>query len=480
MSRGHAVGDPRSLPARARPQPSSDGIALAVLGTGYLGATHAICMASLGHRVVGVDSDAIKVEALIAGRVPFYEPDLAPMLGSWRDAGSLTFTTDPTSVEADIYFLCVPTPQEANGKRCDLGPVHSALRALAPQLRAGDVVVGKSTVPVGTAASLLALLRRLRPDIEVSLCWNPEFLREGHAVEDTLRPSRLVLGIADGDKRSEVLLRRVYAPLIQAGCPVIVTDLATAELMKVAANAFLATKISFINAMAQVCDAADADVVTLAEGLGLDPRIGAGSLAPGLGFGGGCLPKDLHALQARAEELGVGDAVAFLEDVDAVNEQVRTGVVSAARDAVGGDLAGVRIAALGAAFKAGSDDVRESPALAVIARLAAEGARVRVYDPEAMARAAIDVPAAEYVASAQAAMLGAELTMVLTEWPEFARIDPTQAAGWVRLPVMIDARHIVDRGAWQSAGWTVRAPGRRPYEPTAAPSEPYARGAVSG
>lgn len=433
---------------------------ISVVGTGYLGATHAACMAELGHEVVGVDSDAEKVAALTTGCAPFSEPGLDALLGEHVATGRLRFTTDLTSVAswADVHFVCVGTPQAAQGEHADLGAVEAVVHALAASATRDCLVVGKSTVPAGTTTRLRGDVARLaRPGVRVGLAWNPEFLREGHAVEDTLRPDRLVLG-AD-DHGAEVVMRAVYRDLLDAGVPVHVTDPTTAELAKGAANAFLATKISFVNALAEMCDAAGADVTALADVLGSDPRIGRRFLDAGLGFGGGCLPKDIRALGARADELGTRGVGALLREVDRVNLGVRERVVRLAGELAGGDVRGRRVAVLGAAFKPGSDDVRDSPALDVATRLHRAGASVSVYDPEALATGRAVAPELRFVAAAETALRDADLVLHLTEWPEFADLDPTQVATLVRGRVLLDARNRLDLARWATAGWTVRGLG---------------------
>ncbi len=441
---------------------------ISVIGTGYLGATHAICMAVLGFRVVGVDSDPAKVAALADGCVPFYEPGLPEMLRKALDSGRLRFSTDVAEAAAfgDVHFVCVGTPQHPATGAADLGHVEAAVRGLAPHLRPGALVVGKSTVPVGTAARLAALVRALAPaGVDAEVAWNPEFLREGFAVEDTLRPERLVFGVSSARAREQ--LEACYRPLLDDRVPVVVTDLATAELVKVAANSFLATKISYINAMAEVCEAAGADVTRLAEALALDSRIGGRFLRPGLGFGGGCLPKDLRAFVHRAEELGVGPAVSFLHDVDAINGRRRTRVVDLVRRQAGGALYGVPVCVLGAAFKPDSDDVRDSPALDVARMLHEEGASVRVFDPQAMDNARRVLPQVRYESSALRAATGARVVALLTEWEQFRALDPELLARRVDARAVVDARHALDEAAWRRAGWTYLAPGRAAEDPPA-------------
>ncbi|HEU5427608.1 MAG TPA: UDP-glucose/GDP-mannose dehydrogenase family protein [Actinocrinis sp.] len=434
---------------------------ITVVGTGYLGATHAICMAVLGFDVLGVDVAQDKVDRLNAGQVPFFEPGLPELLVKALESGKLRFTTDYAEAGAfgDVHFVCVGTPQLAGSNAADLRYVESAVTALAPYLNRRVLVVGKSTVPVGTAARLTGLLRALAPAGEqVELAWNPEFLREGFAVEDTLRPDRLVFGVESAWAQEQ--LRTVFAPVIEQGSPVVVTDLSTAELVKVAANSFLATKISYINAMAEVCEATGADVHLLAEALSFDSRIGGRFLRPGLGFGGGCLPKDIRAFAHRAEELGVGQAVAFLHEVDAINRRRRSRTVDLVRELAGGSLQGARIAALGAAFKPNSDDIRDAPALDVARMLQEAGAAVRVYDPEAMHNARRAYPSLEYAPSTLDAARDADVVVLLTEWTEFREIDPDALGAVVAQRKVVDGRHALDQAAYRAAGWEYRALGR--------------------
>ena len=432
---------------------------IGVLGTGYLGATHAAAMASLGYDVVAMDVDAEKVASLAAGRLPFFEPGLPELLGEQLASGRLRFTTsyEEVAAGADVHFLCVGTPQKAGEQAADVSYVEAVVEGLAPHLDQECLVVGKSTVPVGTAARMAERLASLVPaGAEVELAWNPEFLREGYAVEDTLRPDRLVIGVTS--ERAEKILRDVYSPVLEQGVPLVVTDLATAELVKGAANAFLATKISFINAMAELCEHAGGDVLALSEALGHDTRIGRRFLSAGLGFGGGCLPKDLRAFAARAAELGAD--LSFLKEVDAINMRRRQRVVDLTRELVGGSLLGTHVGVLGAAFKPDSDDIRDSPALNVAAQLQLQGAAVRVYDPEAMDNARRLFPTLVYVDSAFEACRSADLVLHLTEWREFAEIDPAELGEVVGQRRIVDGRNTLDRSAWESAGWTYRGLGR--------------------
>ncbi|HEY8727978.1 MAG TPA: UDP-glucose/GDP-mannose dehydrogenase family protein [Acidothermaceae bacterium] len=434
---------------------------VSVIGTGYLGATHAACMAELGFDVIGYDVDEAKIELLRSGRVPFFEPGLPELVTKQVEAGRLRFTTDIAEVAefADVHFICVGTPQVKDGFAADLKYVYAALESLAPLLTRDALVVGKSTVPSGTAAALAIRLAELAPGGDsVELAWNPEFLREGFAVKDTLRPERLVIGVESA--RAEKILREVWAPLTDAGIPLIVTDFATAELVKVAANSFLATKISFINAMAEICETTGADVTQLAAALALDTRIGGRFLHAGLGFGGGCLPKDIRAFMARAEELGVDQAVGFLREVDAINQRRRARMVDLAREQVGGDFTDKRIGVLGAAFKPNSDDVRDSPALDVAASIHGEGGVVSVYDPEAMPNARTRNPDLTYASSTVAACTDADVVLHLTEWREFRDLDPSVLSAVVASKHIVDGRNALDPARWRAAGWTYRALGR--------------------
>ncbi len=434
---------------------------LTILGTGYLGATHAVCMAELGFEVLGMDTDAGKVASLAAGVVPFHEPGLQELLQQNLATGRLRFTTSYAEVAefGDVHFLCVGTPQKKGEYAADLTYVDAVVDGLGPLLTRPCLVAGKSTVPAGTAERLADRLAEIAPvGAAAELAWNPEFLREGFAVEDTLTPDRLVFGVRS--EAAEVRLREAFAPVLALGTPVVVTDLATAQLVKVAANAFLATKISFINAMAEVCEATGADVVTLSKSLSYDTRIGGRFLQAGLGFGGGCLPKDIRAFMARAGELGVDQALSFLREVDAINLRRRARTVDLARELLDGSLAGTRVAVLGAAFKPDSDDIRDSPALDVAASCQRQGAAVRVYDPAAMDNARREHPELAYSPSASHALAHADVVLHLTEWAEFRALDPAEVKSLVASPNIVDGRNALDPVAWRDAGWTYRALGR--------------------
>ncbi|MFI5809162.1 UDP-glucose dehydrogenase family protein [Streptomyces sp. NPDC051561] len=438
---------------------------ITVIGTGYLGATHAAAMAELGFEVLGLDVVPEKIEMLSAGRVPMYEPGLEELLhkhveGLEGSSGRLRFTMDYAEAGAfgDVHFVCTNTPQKHGEYACDMSYVNSAFTSLAPHLKSDALVVGKSTVPVGSAARLKELLAQQAPE-GVELAWNPEFLREGFAVQDTLHPDRIVAGVES--ERAEKILREVYATPLSEGSPFVVTDFPTAELVKTAANSFLATKISFINAMAEVCEAADGDVAKLAEAIGHDDRIGKKFLRAGIGFGGGCLPKDIRAFMARAGELGADQALTFLREVDSINMRRRGHMVELAREALGeGGFLGKRVAVLGATFKPDSDDVRDSPALNVAGQIHLQGGQVTVYDPKGMANARRVFPTLAYADTALDAVRGADVVLHLTEWTEFRELDPAELAKAVAHPLILDGRNALDPTKWREAGWTFRAMGR--------------------
>ena len=437
---------------------------MTVIGTGYLGATHAACMAELGHEVLGVDVDENKIEALKNSKVPFYEPGLPEVLERNIDAGRLSFTTDyaQAAAFANVHFIGVGTPQQRGSYAADTRYVEAVIDDLVPQLEGEHLILGKSTVPVGTAAALQERADKLVAangnKAQVEIAWNPEFLREGYAVKDTIEPDRIVLGVRGGTNAEEIA-REIYATPLANNTPFIVTDLQTAELVKVSANAFLATKISFINAVSEVCEIVGADVTQLADAIGYDDRIGRKFLGAGLGFGGGCLPKDIRAFMARAGEVGADQALTFLREVDAINMRRRQRVIDLAREELG-SLIGRNITVLGAAFKPNSDDVRDSPALAVAGQLSLAGASVKVYDPQGMDNARKVFPTLDYATSLEDALNGAELVILATEWSEFKEMDPVWAAELVDRQLLIDGRNVLPVADWQNAGWQLRALGR--------------------
>ena len=434
---------------------------ISVIGCGYLGAVHAAAMAGLGHDVVGVDVDEAKIALLVSGRAPFFEPGLPEMLATGIAQGRLSFSTDISRVKgSQIHFVAVGTPQKKGENAADLTHVNAAIEALLPYLGEGELVAGKSTVPVGTAERLAG--RIADAGSGAMLAWNPEFLREGFAVQDTISPDRLVYGVAAGEMgaAARALLDEVYATALSKDTPLVVTDYATAELVKVSANAFLATKISFINAMAEIAESTGADVTQLADAIGFDARIGRRFLNAGVGFGGGCLPKDIRAFTARAEELGRGESVAFLKEVDSINLRRRQKVVDLVVESFGGSVFGKRVAVLGLAFKPDSDDIRDSPALDVAVQLKGLGAEVLAIDPEANSNAARTHPQLNYVSDVDDALTGAEAVVVVTEWKQFRELDPVRVAGLVSRPFVIDGRNCLDPAAWRAAGWTYKGLGR--------------------
>jgi UDPglucose 6-dehydrogenase len=434
---------------------------ISVIGCGYLGAVHAAAMAKLGHEVIGIDVDERKIADLQAGRAPFFEPGLPELLAEVQATGRLSFSSSMADAAgARVHFVCVGTPQRKGENAADLRYVNAAFSSLAPFVGEGDTVVGKSTVPVGTAARLARELAEAAP--EAVLAWNPEFLREGFAVADTLTPDRFVYGVPEGaaGEAATAALDEVYSVPLSDGTPRLVTDYATAELVKAAANSFLATKISFINAMAEVCEAAGADVATLADAIGMDERIGRRFLNAGVGFGGGCLPKDIRAFMARAGELGADQALTFLREVDAINMRRRTRAVEMARELCGGWLIGRRITVLGAAFKPDSDDVRDSPALSVAAQLQLQGATVTVTDPEALANAKDRFPELHYEPVLESALAGAHVLVLLTEWKQYRNLDPAAVGTQVAERNILDGRNVLDPAAWRGAGWNYKGIGR--------------------
>ncbi|MCI3240974.1 UDP-glucose dehydrogenase family protein [Streptomyces spinosisporus] len=440
---------------------------ITVIGTGYLGATHAAAMAELGFEVLALDVVREKIEKLQRAEAPMFEPGLEELLrkhvaGFEGSSGRLRFTQDWAEVGAfgDVHFVCVNTPQKHGEYACDMSYVDAAIASLAPHLTGPALVVGKSTVPVGSADRLAAYLAGHAPaGQDAELAWNPEFLREGFAVDDTLHPDRIVVGVRS--ERAEKLLREVYATPVSEGTPFVVTDFPTAELVKTSANSFLATKISFINAMAEMCEASGGDVAKLAEAIGYDDRIGRKFLRAGIGFGGGCLPKDIRAFMARAGELGADQALTFLREIDSINMRQRGQMVELAREALGGgSFLGKRVAVLGATFKPDSDDVRDSPALNVAGQIHLQGGQVTVYDPKGMENASRVFPTLGYAQSATEAVRGADVVLHLTEWREFRELDPAELGAVAATRLILDGRNALDPQLWRKAGWTYRAMGR--------------------
>lgn len=433
---------------------------VSVIGCGHLGIPHAAAMAEIGHQVIGIDVDRAKTDLLNSGECPIYEEGLPELIARHTASGRLRFTTDISEAsDAEVHFIAVGTPIDADGRSYDTGQVYGAVRKLAPYLTGNCTIIGKSTVTVGTTVPLTQLVQRLAPaGKQVEVIWNPEFLREGRAVEDTLHPERIVAGLTSAE--AEKTLRQVYAPILAEGVPLFVTDPPTAELAKGAANTFLGLKISFANAVADMCDAAGADVTKIVEILGDDPRIGRGSMSPGIGYGGGCLPKDIRAFTASAAQLGADDAATLLRSAEKINEgrvQTALHLVYGARS---GSLHGARVTVWGAAFKPGTNDVRESPALALAQALYRNGATVTVHDPQAVPTAAVRNPQFDYTGNLDASVDGADLVVLGTDWPEYLTADPHALVRRTSTPLMIDCRTVLDADTWREAGWSVHQLGR--------------------
>ncbi|MFB6533088.1 UDP-glucose dehydrogenase family protein [Streptomyces noursei] len=435
---------------------------VSVIGCGHLGIPHAAAMAELGHDVLGVDLDQAKVARLNAGECPIFEVGLPELLARHVASGRLRFTTDISEAAgfAELHFIGVGTPIDADGRSYDTAQVYGAIRKLAPHLDRPCTIVGKSTVTVGTTSQVTALAQRLAPaGDQVDVVWNPEFLREGHAVEDTLRPDRLIAGVSTTE--GEKAIRAVYAKIIDAGVPIFVTDPQTAELAKGAANTYLGLKISYINAVADMCEAAGGDVAQIVDILGIDPRIGAGGMRPGIGYGGGCLPKDVRAFTASAQQLGVEHAAALLRAAEVINEN-RTAVALDLITRALGDrpIVGSRITVWGAAFKPGTNDVRESPALALAQRLQQVGATVTIHDPQAVATAMVRNPEFDYVEDLTASVDAADIVVLATEWPEYRHVDPQALVQHPATPLLVDCRTTLEPEPWRAAAWTVHQLGR--------------------
>ncbi|WP_331741282.1 UDP-glucose/GDP-mannose dehydrogenase family protein (plasmid) [Streptomyces sp. NBC_00963] len=435
---------------------------VSVIGCGHLGIPHAAAMAELGHEVIGVDVDQARVDRLSAGECPIYEIGLPELLAHHTQSGRLRFTTDIREAAdfAELHFIGVGTPIDADGRSYDTAQVFGAIRTLAPHLDRACTIVGKSTVSVGTTSQVTALVQRLAPAGEqVDVCWNPEFLREGHAVEDTLRPDRLIAGLTTAE--AEKAIRAVYAPILDAGVPIFVTDPQTAELAKGAANTFLGLKISYINAVADMCEAAGGDVSQIVDILGIDPRIGSAGMRPGIGYGGGCLPKDIRAFTASAGQLGASQAATLLRAAEEINENrtyVALGLITRALGER--PIRGTRVTVWGAAFKPGTNDVRESPALSLAQALQQAGATVTIHDPQAVATAMVRSPEFDYTDDLPTSLDGADVIVLATEWPEYRQADPQALGNRPATPLLVDCRTTLDPEPWRAAGWTVHQLGR--------------------
>ncbi|WP_449373265.1 UDP-glucose dehydrogenase family protein [Arthrobacter psychrolactophilus] len=438
---------------------------LTVIGTGYLGATHAACMAELGFEVLGVDTNVQRIEELSRGELPFHEPELPALLRKHVASGKLRFTTSIQEAAefGDVHFIAVGTPQRAGENAADMQYVDSAIASLAAAIRKDALIVGKSTVPVGSSRRLKSIIHDVaHHGAKIDFAWNPEFLREGFAVQDTLHPDRLVVGT--DSPSADQKLRQVYAAALRRDTPYISTDFETAELVKVAANAFLATKISFINAFSEVVEVVGGDIRTLADAIGHDARIGRRFLNAGAGFGGGCLPKDIRALQARVSELGLDHTMQFLNEIDEINLRRRERVVHLVTEELG-ELPGKTVAILGSAFKPNSDDVRDSPALDIAAKLFNAGADVKMYDPKANKNAAKRFPRLNYCDTLPEVMEGADIGVLLTEWDEFKMMKPYDVEQQVKQKKIVDGRNVLNPQEWKDAGWRFTALGQRTEAP---------------
>ena len=434
---------------------------IAIVGAGYVGLVSAACFAEFGVDVWLLDSDASKITALREGRIPIYEPGLDRLVADNARDGRLHFcdTLEEAITGADAVFLAVGTPSRRGDGHADLSYVFAAAEQVARAAQGPLTLVTKSTVPVGTGAKIAALVRAIRPDISVAT--NPEFLREGAAITDFMRPDRVVIGIEPGElgERALATLKRLYRPLYLIETPIVATSLETAEIIKYAANSFLAMKVSFINEVADLCERAGADVHDVARGIGLDGRIGRKFLHPGPGYGGSCVPKDTLAFARTAQDLGA--PLRLVEATIAVNEDRKHAMARRVIAALGGDVAGKRIAILGLTFKPETDDMRDAPALVVLPELAAAGAELHVYDPEGMEQARSMLPTGiTYAATALAAAADADAVVLLTEWNEFRALSPEKLRGVMRGDALLDFRNVYDPAAMRAAGFAYSSIGR--------------------
>ncbi|EKM99553.1 MULTISPECIES: UDP-glucose/GDP-mannose dehydrogenase family protein [unclassified Acidocella] len=432
---------------------------IAIIGGGYVGLVSGACFAEFGVSVAVVEADAAKRQMLLEGRIPIYEPGLDKLVADNAAAGRLTFpeTLEAGIAEAEAIFIAVGTPTRRGDGHADLTYVYAAVEQVLKALDHPAVIVTKSTVPVGTGRTILEMARRLRPDLAVEVASNPEFLREGSAIPDFMRPDRVVVG-AESERAREVL-RQLYRPLYLIETPILFTGLETAELIKYAANGFLAMKITFINEMADLCEKVGADVNDVARGIGLDGRIGRKFLHAGPGFGGSCFPKDTLALMRIAEEAGAPSRL--IQSVVAVNDHRKDGLAARVVAACGGDVAGKVIAVLGLAFKPETDDMRESPALPLVRGLVSRGASIQAFDPEAMETARPLLPArVTLAADAAGALTGADALVLVTEWNEFRVLPPARLRELMRGDVVVDLRNVFDPAPLRAAGFTYTGIGR--------------------
>jgi UDPglucose 6-dehydrogenase len=431
---------------------------IAMIGAGYVGLVSGACFSEFGVTVACVDKDAEKIARLRGGEIPIFEPGLDDLVARNAQAGRLAFASDlPEAVAgADAVFIAVGTPSRRGDGHADLTYVYAAAREIAHALTGYAVVVTKSTVPVGTGREVARIIRETNPQADFDVVSNPEFLREGSAINDFMRPDRIVIG-AEGERAQEVM-RQLYRPLYLIETPILFTSLETAELVKYAANAFLATKITFINEIADVCEAVGADVHDVARGIGLDGRIGRKFLHPGPGFGGSCFPKDTQALARTAEQ--VGAPMRIVETVVAVNDARKRRMAQRIRVACGGAVAGKTLAVLGLTFKPNTDDMRESPSLVILPALQHDGATIRAFDPEGMNEARKLMPDLVYCKDAYEAMTGADALVILTEWNEFRSLNLGLMRERLRQPIVVDLRNVYSPGDMVAAGFIYHGIGR--------------------
>ena len=431
---------------------------IAMIGTGYVGLVSGACFSEFGVEVVCVDKDADKIRRLRQGEIPIFEPGLENLVESNVRAGHLSFTTDLAAAvaTADAVFIAVGTPSRRGDGHADLSYVYAAAKEIADALDGYTVIVTKSTVPVGTGREVEAIIRNRRPDVDFDVCSNPEFLREGSAINDFMRPDRVVIGTES--ERAREVMQALYRPLYLIETPIVFTTLETSEMIKYAANTFLATKITFINEVADLCEKVGADVHDVARGIGLDGRIGRKFLHPGPGYGGSCFPKDTLALVKTAQDYGA--PLRIIETVVDVNATRKRRMAGKVIDACGGSVAGKTIAVLGLTFKPNTDDMRDSPSLDIVPALIEAGALIRAYDPEGMDEAAALLPDIQYTQNAYEAMEGADAVAIVTEWNEFRALDVTRMKAALRAPVMVDLRNVYDPDDMRGAGFAYTCVGR--------------------
>ena len=431
---------------------------ITMIGSGYVGLVSGACFADFGHDVICVDADANKIERLKAGEIPIFEPGLDELVANNVEQNRLSFTTElePAVRGADAVFIAVGTPSRRGDGHADLSFVYAVAQTIAKALEGFTVVVNKSTVPVGTGDEVERIIREVNPDADFTVVSNPEFLREGAAIEDFKRPDRVVIGIED--PRAREVMEEIYRPLSLNAPPLVFVGRRTSELTKYAANAFLATKITFINEIADLCEKVGADVQEVARGIGLDKRIGAKFLHAGPGYGGSCFPKDTLALIKTGQDEGA--ALRIVETVVAVNDARKRAMARKVIDALGGSVRGKKIALLGLAFKPNTDDMRDAPSLAIVASLAGDGAQVHAYDPESMEQARPLMPEVTFHDNAYSALEGADALAIVTEWDAFRALDLDRVRSLLKQPIIVDLRNVYRPGDVRKRGFTYVSVGR--------------------